>query len=293
MSDSVDRVFAHALQTVRKIPRKGSARPPPEARLQLYGLYKQSMEGDVEGVMSRPSTPNPTSTSTSTVPVDPDAHRTEVDKWEAWHAQAGLSRTEAKRRYVTTLIETMHRYASATPEARELVSELEFVWDQIRSNVPSTHSQSYGHGGGGGGAQLEDEELEMELGLGLVSPKPYGEEVFPSTGEEGEQVPRERAWRGRVENALAKMATEVAALREQLESRRVEKSRARAKKAWVWFAWAVWASARHLAIEAIFWGLVLLWMRKRGDRRAEEALRVVGRFVKEGLREMGLLRKKR
>jgi Acyl CoA binding protein len=38
-----DRVFAHALQTVRKIPKTGSVRPPPEDRLKLYGLYKQSM----------------------------------------------------------------------------------------------------------------------------------------------------------------------------------------------------------------------------------------------------------
>lgn len=38
-----DRVFAHALQTVRKIPKTGSARPPADDRLRLYGLYKQSM----------------------------------------------------------------------------------------------------------------------------------------------------------------------------------------------------------------------------------------------------------
>jgi acyl-CoA-binding protein len=50
----IDRVFAHALQTVRKIPRSGSLRPPAADRLKLYGLYKQSMEGDVEGVMERP-----------------------------------------------------------------------------------------------------------------------------------------------------------------------------------------------------------------------------------------------
>ena len=39
---------------MKKIPRTGSARPPPADRLKLYGLYKQSMEGDVEGVMARP-----------------------------------------------------------------------------------------------------------------------------------------------------------------------------------------------------------------------------------------------
>ena len=47
-------MFVHALNTVKRIPRTGSSRPPPAARLKLYGLYKQSMEGDVDGVMSRP-----------------------------------------------------------------------------------------------------------------------------------------------------------------------------------------------------------------------------------------------
>jgi len=244
--------------------------------------------------MSRPTTPSAAAAAAAAAAGDPDAQRTEADKWDAWHAQAGLSRTEAKRRYITTLIETMHRYASATPEARELVSELEFVWDQIRSNVASTH-RSQSHGNLAATADDEDDELEMELGLGIVSPKPCGEDAFASTAEDtaAEHHPRERAWRSRVEKALAGMATEVAALREQLENRRAEKSRARARKAGVWFAWAVWATARHLVVEAVFWGLVLLWMRKRGDKRAEEALRVVGRFVKEGLREMGMLRKKR
>lgn len=49
-----DRVFVHALNTVKRIPRTGSARPPPSDRLKLYGLYKQSMEGNVEGMMKRP-----------------------------------------------------------------------------------------------------------------------------------------------------------------------------------------------------------------------------------------------
>lgn len=38
-----DRVFVHALNTVKKIPRTGTARPPAAERLKLYGLYKQSM----------------------------------------------------------------------------------------------------------------------------------------------------------------------------------------------------------------------------------------------------------
>ena len=61
---------------------------------------------------------------------------------DAWKQQNGLSRTEAKRRYITTLIDTMHKYASPSPDSRELVAELEFVWDQVKSNVPSSSSSS-------------------------------------------------------------------------------------------------------------------------------------------------------
>lgn len=57
---------------------------------------------------------------------------------DAWSAQHGLSRTEAKCNYIATLIETMHKYASTTPESRELVAELEFVWDQIKPTYTSS-----------------------------------------------------------------------------------------------------------------------------------------------------------
>lgn len=99
----LDRVFVHALNTVKKIPKTGASRPPPGDRLRLYGLYKQAMEGDVDGVMERPERRPGT---------DPDELQRERDKWDAWNAQSGISRTEAKRRYIEALIETMHRYAT-------------------------------------------------------------------------------------------------------------------------------------------------------------------------------------
>lgn len=89
---------------------------------------------------------------------------------DAWYAQRDMPRTEAKRRYISTLINTMHEYASQTPEARELVSELEFVWDQIKFNassssdssplntvgVPPLSRSAYGSIGGRLAAQSED-----------------------------------------------------------------------------------------------------------------------------------------
>ena len=125
-------MFGHALNTVNKI-RPGSQKPPSSDRLALYGLYKQSMEGDVLAIADRPVSANQPNMSA-------DQLRKEQEKWDAWRDNEGLSRTEAKRRYIEKLIETMHKYASQTDEAKQLVEELEFVWDQIKSN--SQHSSS-------------------------------------------------------------------------------------------------------------------------------------------------------
>ena len=100
-------MFVHALNTVKKIPKTGASRPPPSDRLRLYGLYKQAMEGDVDGVMERPL-------SVGSTEQEADETKRDRDKYDAWDAQRGISRTEAKRRYIEALIETMHKYASTT-----------------------------------------------------------------------------------------------------------------------------------------------------------------------------------
>lgn len=61
------------------------------------------MEGDVDGVMEQPMAGGG---------LSPEELQRERDKWDAWNSQKGLTRTEAKRRYVEALIETMHRYAT-------------------------------------------------------------------------------------------------------------------------------------------------------------------------------------
>jgi acyl-CoA-binding protein len=110
---TTDRVFVHALNTVKKIPKTGASRPPPSDRLRLYGLYKQAMEGDVDGVMERPLSSRDGEEGRENR-LEGDELKRERDKWDAWDAQRGVSRTEAKRRYIEALIETMHKYASTT-----------------------------------------------------------------------------------------------------------------------------------------------------------------------------------
>ena len=234
-----------------------------------------------------------------------------------------MSRTEAKRRYITTLIDTMKVYASGTAESRELVGELEFVWGQIRSQSGSEEegdaesptrkleraglrqTDSYssippgrglGPGGGDEGGRLRRLSPVSRGGSGEIiegedvdSPDPDREgdeeEVFRDARdgseddaldqrrgrEDDEDANRNLKWRSRIEAALTKMTAEIAALREQLsDSRSFGTATRRRNGLWAWMKWLVWAALRQVAANVVLIGMVVLWGRWRGDRRAEE-----------------------
>lgn len=84
----------------------------------------------------------------------------------------------------------------------------------------------------------------------------------------------DQKWRKRVEQALVKMTAEVAALREQLESRRLF-SHSRRYKFFRFVFRFVWGSLKHIAVDIAILVLVLLWMRRKKDRRLEGAVRVL------------------
>lgn len=333
MADSVDRVFGHALNTVNRI-RPGSQKPPPTDRLALYGLYKQSMEGDVSLIAVKPSTANQPNISAEQL-------RKEQEKWDAWKENEGLSRTEAKRRYIERLIETMHKYASQTDEAKQLVEELEFVWDQIKNNSQhssSEHSSPLQHlersgyinnssSGDNGGIGSSAAAMEGNTG-GVSRPlrvlSPVSQAVEDEVMEEDDQEfvdapvsqvdegdlnalyeedegnepkdpqavarragdaaqarrnqlaasPGDARWRKRVENGLFKLTTEVAALREQLENYRFVKNQQK-KSFFGWIFRIGWWGVQLVVADAVILWIVLLYLRKREDRRLEGAIRVL------------------
>lgn len=292
------------------------------------------MEGDVVTIADRPTTVSQPNMSVEQL-------RKEHEKWDAWRDNEGLSRTEAKRRYIEKLIETMHKYASQTDEAKQLVEELEFVWDQIKSNSqhsssehssPLQHlersgylqSERSGEGRGmtsssaaamdsaTGGAnrplrilspvsQADEEEAldetveeDEEFVDAPVSQVDAGDLNMPEEGEEGgtqdpragsnevnpvrrvqaSSSPSDARWRKRVENGLFKLTTEIAALREQLENHRFVKNQKRKS----FFGWVLrlgwWVTSFVLADAAILW-IVILYMRRKQDRRLEGAVRVL------------------
>ncbi|RYP89383.1 hypothetical protein DL770_004445 [Monosporascus sp. CRB-9-2] len=276
MADSVDRVFVQALQTVKKIPKTGAPRPPPQDRLRLYGLYKQAMEGDVDGVMERP---------TAGPGIDANELQREKDKWDAWNAQSGLSRTEAKRRYIEALIETMHRFAT-TPgamartaqlttglrDSQELVSELEFVWNQIKNNSPSMSEPSpKAH-------QQQFQQPPMKV-LSPTSEDDAAEQEFREQQDggddeddgdgDGEYVKKGDKWSRKVERALVRLSAEIAALREQITTGREWRSK-KERSISTRVGWVFRLVAKHLAIDLVILCVMLLWMRWRKDRRLED-----------------------
>ncbi|KAK4121859.1 hypothetical protein N657DRAFT_682358 [Parathielavia appendiculata] len=92
--------------------RPAAARPPPSDRMRLNGLFKPAMGGDVEGLIKR-------LTAGTGMGSSSEEFLREQDKWDAWSSQTGLSRTEAKRRYIEALIDNMYKYAntSLTPSS--------------------------------------------------------------------------------------------------------------------------------------------------------------------------------
>ena len=253
---------------------------------------------------------------------------THVDR-DAWSSNHSLSRTEAKRRYISTLIETMHKYASTTSEARELVAELEFVWDQIKSNPASSSASSPGQQigvsavsgqllrssyGGTGAGQLRRREADTG-DLTVLRPvsdadeedidgDEFEEAKSGLTDEEGNDERIERAkeptsrdldvrnrkWRRRVEQALMKMTAEVAALREQLEAKSMFEGRSK-PRIWAWIVWITWATVKHILIDTAALVLLYLWFKRKDDQRLEMGLRLLARATATKIQRTRLARR--
>ena len=200
----------------------------------------------------------------------------------------------------------MHRYAITTPESRELVAELEFVWDQIKSNSTSSSASSPGQlakmrgdqqgpsDNDKGGLRMlrplsegdEEEEEEDDTGEGAdmrTGAFGRGDTIDPPIPGDQSQIDwdvRNRKWRKRVEQALVKMTVEVAALREQLEAQRSGGTLRRRGGFWAWTLGLAWACLRHVIIDATLLGLLILWAKSRKDPMAEQTLQMLFSWIR-------------
>lgn len=103
---------------------------------------------------------------------------------------------------------------------------------------------------------------------------PAAERPKPRRKSSGISSSSDPKWRKRIESSLIKLTAEVAALREQLESRRlfVHTLKFRIFRS---FSRLVWGVVKHLAMDAFLLGILILYLRKKEDRRFEGAVRVL------------------
>lgn len=99
---------------------------------------------------------------------------------------------------------------------------------------------------------------------------------------------RNRKWRKQIEHALVKMTTEIAALREQLEAKGVGRggNRKMGARLWMWMVSIVVATLRHLILDAIMVGLLVLWLGK-GDERVNSAVGLLAQVLRDRVRSLG------
>ena len=96
-----------------------------------------------------------------------------------------------------------------------------------------------------------------------------------------------KTWRRKVEAALVKMTAEMAALREQIGNERGWRERRRGTII-AWLCWLIWMALQHIFIDTVLLGVLLLWMRRRKDRRLESFVREVLRAGREYFRQLFL-----
>jgi hypothetical protein len=189
-------------------------------------------------------------------------------------------------------------------DARELVAELEFVWDQIKNNSASSSGSSPGRRvpsyttqtrqfqqpllGEDGPMRVlspmsQDDAAERESERKLGYNNGYEEEDEYDDG--GKKDKKTGRWRRTVEQALVKMTAEIAALREQIATGREYQGKKR-KSFGRWVAWFLWLAIRHFLVDMAILGIVLLWLRKRKDRRVEDLVRAGLRIGREYVRKI-------
>lgn len=212
-----------------------------------------------------------------------DSELTRALDRDAWASCASLSRTEAKTRYIDTLISTMHTYASTTADARALVAELEFVWDQVRGNATAESVASRERrakrkqSGDGSGLRVlrpmsdmdeedvareeEDEEEDEQDDAAADARDRHPED--DDAAERRSDVPQHRPpgarpphdadaqWQRRIERAIVRLTAEVAAVREQLDTSshslwagRSMRALSPARGARGWLHWLLWRAWR-------------------------------------------------
>jgi hypothetical protein len=179
--------------------------------------------------------------------------------------------------------------------ALELVAELEFVWNQVKDNAASSNDSSPRPGlfepPGGRAIQPGVERPGLMKVLSPMSEEDEAERedqqrlIDEALADDGEYVKKGGKWSRKMERAIIRLSAEVAALREHITTGREWRSR-REQSLGAWAGWTLWILAKHVTIDLLVLFGILLWMRRRKDRRIEDHVRGLIGIFREYVRKV-------
>lgn len=179
--------------------------------------------------------------------------------------------------------------------AAELVSDLEFVWNQIKNNSPSSSDLSARQLGADITPRRFAEPSPGTDGpMKFISPMSEEDEaeqdyqrrmVAGDAGDDDEYVKRGDKWSKKMERAVVRLSAEIAALREQIMAGREWRLK-KEKSFGAWMGWLLWLAMKHLVLDLFILSLVLIWMRRRKDRRLEDLVRAAFKIGREYVRKV-------
>lgn len=180
-------------------------------------------------------------------------------------------------------------------DAQELVAELEFVWNQIKNN---SNSSSTSESSPQARRQFQQPASGTDGPMKVLSPMSEddaAEQEFREHQQEDDNDEEDEAgggcvkkgdkWSKKVERALVRLSAEVAALREQITTSREWRSQ-RQRTIRARLSWFFWLGVKHFTLDLFIIGIVLLWMRRRKDRRLEDQVRAILKLGREYIRKI-------
>jgi hypothetical protein len=150
-------------------------------------------------------------------------------------------------------------------------------------------------------SQAEEPARQRNIGAVLSSPSrgggldrdaPLGEDKRRkrrSYAQAASLPSSDEKWKKNISASIIKLTAELAAVREQLEARRLFTHTIQFR-IFRFITRSIWGIVKHIALDIFILGIVILWLRRKRDQRLEGAMRVLlGDAVAQADKQLGRL----
>lgn len=172
------------------------------------------------------------------------------------------------------------------------------MWNQVKDNSPAS-SDEFAKQLGMSAMDIGSKRLVQPVSgargpMRVISPMSEEDEAeqdyqrritADELEDDGEYIKRGDGWSKKMERAIVRLSAEIAALREQITTGREWRSK-KEKSFGAWVGWFLWVVTKHIVIDSFILAFVLLWMRRKKDRRFEDHVRAALKIGREYVRKV-------